>query len=47
MGDDVPPQIGGGGIAVEEQDRLARAHVHVLHPGAENLDVIGLEGEIG
>jgi hypothetical protein len=45
--EDVPPQIGGGGVAVKEEDRVALALVDVGHPGAEDIDEMLGVGEFG
>jgi hypothetical protein len=40
MRDDVPPKVGGGWIAMEENDRLSFAHIDVAHLRIENGDAL-------
>jgi hypothetical protein len=37
-GNDVPPEIGRRGVAVQEHDRVTGADVDVAHLGIENAD---------
>jgi hypothetical protein len=38
VGDDVPPQVGRRGIAVEKDDRVTLARIDIGHLTIENLD---------
>ena len=46
VGQDVAPQVARGRLPVEEEDRLSRAHLHVVHPGALDLGPPRLVGEV-